>query len=70
MIWVSTLQIRKHEYFGDFKFIILFVGIFPLYVINLDFVSLLADSPFTFLTMLNMLLYLMYPLEWKTMFQK
>jgi len=31
MIWASTLQIRKHEYFGDLEFIILFVGILPLY---------------------------------------
>ncbi|CAJ2647511.1 unnamed protein product [Trifolium pratense] len=37
MIWTSTLQIRKHGYFGDFSFIILlFVGILPLYAINTD----------------------------------
>jgi len=34
MIWASTLQIRKHEYFGDLNFIILFVGILSLYAIN------------------------------------
>ncbi|AES88409.1 transmembrane protein, putative [Medicago truncatula] len=51
MIWTSTLQIRKHGYFGDLSFIILFLGILPLYAINLGVVSLFADSPFTFLTM-------------------
>jgi len=51
MIWASTLQIQKHEYFSDLDFIILFVGILPLYVINLGVVSLFADSPFTFLAM-------------------
>ncbi|AES81158.1 transmembrane protein, putative [Medicago truncatula] len=51
MIWTSTLQIRKHGYFGDLSFIILFVCILPLYAINLDVVSLFADSPFTFLAM-------------------
>ena len=40
MIWASTLQIRRHGYFGDFNFIILFVvGILPLYAINLDAVN-------------------------------
>ncbi|AES73078.1 transmembrane protein, putative [Medicago truncatula] len=51
MIWTSTLQIRKHGYLGDLGFIILFVGILPLYAINLGDVSLFADSPFTFLAM-------------------
>jgi len=51
MIWASTLQIRKHGYFGDLGFIILFVGILPMYAINLGVVSLFADSPFTFLVM-------------------
>jgi len=51
MIWASTLQIRKHGYFGDLNFIILFVGILPMYAINLGAVSLFADSPFTFLAM-------------------
>ena len=51
MIWASTLQIRKHEYFGDLDFIILFVGILPMYAINLGAVSLFADSLFTFLVM-------------------
>jgi len=51
MIWALTLQIRKHEYFGDLDFIILFVGILPLYPINLGVVSLFPDSPFMFLTM-------------------
>ena len=31
----------------------IFVGIMPLYVINLDAVSLFADSSFTFLALLN-----------------
>jgi hypothetical protein len=51
MILASTLQIQKHEYFGDFDFIILFVGIFSLYAINLGVVSLFANSSFTFLVM-------------------
>jgi len=51
MIWASTLQIRKQEYFGDLDFIILFVGILPMYAINLGVVSLFADLPFTFLAM-------------------
>jgi len=51
MIWASTLHIRKHWYFGDLGFIILFVGILPMYTINLGVVSLFADSPFMFLAM-------------------
>ncbi|AES59589.1 transmembrane protein, putative [Medicago truncatula] len=51
MICTSTLQIRKHGYFGDFGFIILFVGILLLHAINLAVVSLFADSPFIFLAM-------------------
>ncbi|AES73418.1 transmembrane protein, putative [Medicago truncatula] len=35
MIWTSTLQIQKHVHFGDLEFIILSVGILPLYAINL-----------------------------------
>jgi len=61
MIWMSTLQIQEHEHCGDFDFIILFLGIFLLYAINLDVVSLFAALPFTFLAMLIMLLYMMYP---------
>ncbi|AES67346.1 transmembrane protein, putative [Medicago truncatula] len=51
MTWASTLQIRKHGYFGDLNFIILFVGILPSYAINLGDASLFADSPFMFLAM-------------------
>jgi len=51
MIWASTLQIQKHEYFSGLDFIILFVGILSLYAINLSIVSLFAYSPFTFLAM-------------------
>ena len=51
MIWVSTLQIRKHGYFDDLDFIILFIGILVFYAINLGVVSLFADSSFTFLAM-------------------
>jgi len=49
MIWTSTLQIQKHGYFVDLDFIILFIGILSLYAINLDVVSLFANSPFTIL---------------------
>jgi hypothetical protein len=55
MIWASTLYIRKYGYFGDLDFIILFVGILPLYVINLSDVSLFADLPFMFLAMSDVL---------------
>jgi len=51
MNWASTLQIRKHGYFGNLGFIILFADILPMYAINLSAVSLFADSTFTFLTM-------------------
>jgi len=51
MIWASMMRIWKHGYFGDLGFIILFVGILPMYVINLGVVSLFADSLFTFLAM-------------------
>jgi len=44
------LQIRRHEYFDHFNFIILFVAILPLYAINLD---AFTYSSFTFLTILN-----------------
>jgi len=41
MIRGSTLHIRKHEYFGNLNYIILFVGILPLYAINLGEVSII-----------------------------
>jgi len=62
MIWASTLQIRKHGYFGNLDFIILFVGILSMYAINLSVVSLFADSPFTFLAMF--VFNLLYRFEW------
>jgi len=51
MIWMSKLQIRKYEYFGDLGFIILFVSILPMYAINLGVVSLFTDSSYMFLAM-------------------
>ena len=48
MIWTSTLQIQKHEYYGDLNSIILFVDILLLYAINLDVMSLFTDLPFAF----------------------
>jgi len=50
----STLQIRKHEYFGDLN-IVMFVGIgtMPFYAINMDVVSLFTYSSF-FLANLNL----------------
>ena len=62
MIWASTLQIRKHEYFGDLDFLILFVGIWSLYAINSGIVSMFADSPFTFLAMF--VCDVLYQFEW------
>jgi hypothetical protein len=62
MIWASTLQIRKHGYFSDLGFIILFVGILPLYAINLCVVSLFADSSFAFLAMF--VSDVLYQFEW------
>jgi len=44
------LQIRRHGYFGDLGFIILFIGILPLYAINLSVMNLFADSRFVFVT--------------------
>jgi len=53
----STLQIRRHEYFGNLIIVILviFVGIYTLtfYAINMDAVSLFTDSSFLFLANLN-----------------
>jgi len=51
----STLQIRRHEYFGDMN-IVIFVGIGTLlfYAINTDVVSLFADSSFLFLANLDL----------------
>jgi len=62
MIWASTLQIRTHGYFGDLDFIILFVGILPLYAINLGVVSLFEYSPFTFIAMF--VFDILYRFEW------
>ncbi|KAK2442487.1 hypothetical protein QL285_013679 [Trifolium repens] len=53
---LSTLQIWKHEYFRHYSFII-FVGILPLYVINLDAVSLFTDSSFTVFSDFEFVLY-------------
>jgi len=54
----STLQIRRHEYSGDFNIVILviFVGIDTLsfYAINMDVVSLFTDSSFLFLVNLDL----------------
>jgi len=54
----STLQIRRHEYSGDFNIVILviFVGIgtLPFYAINMDAVSLFTDSSFLFLANLGL----------------
>jgi len=43
----STLQIRRHEYFGDIN-IVIFVGIdtLPFYAINIDVVSLFTYLSF------------------------
>ena len=58
MIWMSTLQIRKHVYFDDLNFIILFVAILPLYAINLCAVNLFVDSSFMFLAILILIYYI------------
>jgi len=54
----STLQIRKHEYFGNLNIVILviFVGIDTLtfYAINMDVVSLFTESSFLFLANLDL----------------
>ena len=55
-IW-ATLQIWRHEYSDHFNFIIYFVCIMPLHAINFDTVSLFTDLSFTFLVMLNDVLY-------------
>jgi len=58
MIWVSRLYIQKHEYSDNLDFIVLFVDILLLYTINLGDVSVFINSPFTFLTLLIMFLYI------------
>jgi hypothetical protein len=73
----STLQTRRHRYSEHFKFVI-FVGfvtlvsILLLYTINVDVVSLFADSSFLLLVMLNLYLHLMYSInylnEWIPLF--
>jgi len=54
----STLQIRKHEYFGDLNIVMLviFIGIgtLPFYAINMDVVSLYTNSSFLFLANLDL----------------
>jgi len=47
---LSTLQIRRHGYSGDFN-IVIFVGLctLPFYAINMDVVSLFTDLSFLFL---------------------
>lgn len=52
---LSTLQIQRLEYFRYIKFVTI-VDILSYYAINLDVVSLLADSPFFILTTLNLVL--------------
>jgi hypothetical protein len=65
MICALTLQIREHEHFNDFNFIILFVGILSLNAINLDAVSLFTNSSFLFLAVLNLYLYLIYSVDYR-----
>jgi len=50
-----TLHIQKHEYMDDLN-IVIFVDIYtlPLFAINMDVVSLFADSSFLFLAILNL----------------
>ena len=65
----STLQIRRHEYFGDLNIVILviFVGIctLPFYAINMDAVNLFTDSSFLFLANLNLYcIDVLYQFEW------
>jgi hypothetical protein len=57
---MSTLQIRRLESFSHFGFIILFVSILSSYVINFDDASLFVNLSFTFLAMLNDVLYQFY----------
>jgi hypothetical protein len=51
----STLQIRRHEYFGHFN-IVIFVCICNLsfYAININVVSVFACSSFLFLAIINL----------------
>jgi len=65
----STLQIRRHEYFGDIIIIILVIfvgiGILPFYAINMDVVSLFTDSSFFFLANLDLYyIDVLYQFEW------
>lgn len=66
VVWICLLlrcsfgSYWKNEYFGELDFMILYIGILSLHVINLSFVSLFVDSPFLFLAMLIMLLYVIH----------
>jgi len=65
----SSLQIRRHEYFGDSNIVILviFVGIgtLPFYAINMDAVSLFTNSSFLFLANLDLYcIDVLYQFEW------
>jgi hypothetical protein len=58
------MQIQRHEYSDYLYFVTLFVGLsMPFYAINLDDMSLFADSSFSFLVMLNLYLYMMYSID-------
>jgi hypothetical protein len=65
----STLQVRRHGYFGHFN-IVIFVGIhnLPFYAINIGFMSLFADLSFLFLEIRNLYYISMYSIiymnEW------
>jgi hypothetical protein len=56
-IWASTLPIRMHDIPVTLILSYIFLGNKLLYDINLDIISLFADSSFTFLAILNCVLY-------------
>jgi len=60
----STLQIRRHDYSGDFN-IVIFVGLCTLsfYAINMDVASLFTYSSFLFLENLYCM-DVLYQFEW------
>jgi hypothetical protein len=61
-IWALTLWIMN-IILRSLNFIILLVGILPLYTINLDVVNLFANLFILFLTMLNLYLYSIYSIN-------
>lgn len=52
--YILDINVVNQRYeFDHFKFVILFIGILSMYVINLDVMCLFTDSSYIFLAILN-----------------